>query len=270
MGFRLWMAPQARGTYARFARYYDLIYHDLVDYDGDVDFLEAVYRRYRRSPKTILDLGCGTGNHDLPLARRGYAVTGMDRSAGMLALARKKSFKVRGNRPRFVRGDMRRFDLGRTFDAAICMFGAIGYLLTPRELTRCFRSVRAHLTPEGLFIFEFWQGSASKPAPHQSWIHLVRPGLEILRLDESLFNPKTGRLPIDLHFFVFRGHQLKDRFDEHHVIQTHSVGEMRDLLRRGGFDLPGAFAATNQQKGFEPVTKDSFRVMAVARPRGES
>ena len=264
------MAPVARGPYGRFARYYDMIYHELVDYEADVDFLEAVFRRHHLRPHTILDLGCGTGNHDLPLARRGYAVTGMDRSATMLALARKKSTKVRGPRPRFVHDDMRRFDLDRRFDAAICMFGAIGYLLTARDIGVCLRSVRSHLNSAGLFIFEFWQGSAAMPAPHRSWIQLSRRSMEIVRLDESRYDPKTGRLPIDFHFFIFRRRRLIDKFAERHLIWTHSVREMRDLLRRGGFDLVGAFAATNVAKGFRSATTESFRVMAVARPRGES
>ncbi|MGI0149265.1 MAG: class I SAM-dependent DNA methyltransferase [Thermoplasmata archaeon] len=264
------MAKPPRGPYGRFARYYDLIYHGLVDYEGDVDFLEAVFRRLSQHPRTILDLGCGTGNHDLPLARRGYEVTGIDRSTGMLALARKKAATVRGPRPRFMRAEMRQFRLDRTFDATICMFGAIGYLLTSRDFTSCLRSVRAHLRPQGLFIFEFWQGSAAKPAPHRSWIHLSKRGLQIVRLDEGRFDPRTGRLPIDFDFFVFRGDRLLDRFAEHHTIRTHSVRDMRVLLRWGGFDLLAAYAATNVKKGFEPATKKTFRVMAVARSRGES
>jgi SAM-dependent methyltransferase len=265
------MAQTSRGPYGRFARYYDAIYHELVDYDGDVDFLEAVFQRYRRQhPKTILDLGCGTGNHDLPLARRGYDVSGVDQSPGMLALARKKTSQVRGLRPRFIRADMRRFRLDQTFDAAICMFGAIGYLLTPTDVIRCLHSVRTHLSPRGLFVFEFWQRSAAKPAPHRSWVRIAKRNLEIVRLDESRFNPRTGRLPVDFHFFVFRGRRLLDRFQEQHVVQTHSVREVQVLLRRGGFDLVGVFAATNVKKGFAPATKETFRVMAVARPRGES
>src|SRR5207249_11212331 len=69
--------------------YYDLIYHALVNYEGDVDFLEEVFRRYTVKPGTILDLGCGTGNHSVPLARRGYRVTGIDRSASMIAQAKR-------------------------------------------------------------------------------------------------------------------------------------------------------------------------------------
>ena len=55
------MARRSRAAYRRFARYYDLIYHGLVHYEGDVDFLEKVFRRFHLEPKTILDLGCGYG-----------------------------------------------------------------------------------------------------------------------------------------------------------------------------------------------------------------
>ncbi len=56
-----------------------------------------------------------------------------------------------------------------------------------------------------------------------------------------------------------------DRFDETHVIRTHTVPGMRALLRRGGFRLVAAYAATPQHKSFRPVRGDTFRIMAVAR-----
>jgi SAM-dependent methyltransferase len=252
--------------YARFARYYDLIYHGLVNYEGDVDFLEAVFRRYRVKPKTVLDLGSGTGNHALPLARRGYRVTGIDQSADMVALAKKKASRLR-NAPRFFRADMRSFRLGQTFDAAVCMFGAFGYLLSERDVLQALRRIRSHLEEGGLFVFEFWQGSAARPAPFLSWLDLNRKGLEIVRLDEARYDPKTGRLPVEFRFLIRRGRQFLDRFTELHTIQTHAVPEIRNMLRRGAFDLLGTFAATNVKKGFQPATRDTFRVMAVARAK---
>jgi len=263
------MAPSSHASYGRFARYYDRIYDGIVDYEGDVDFLERVFRRFRRKPRTILDLGCGTGNHDLPLARRGYEVTGIDRSQAMLVRARRKAAAA-GVEVRFIRGDMPSVDLGRTFDAAVCMFGAFGYLLTPRDIARCLRSVRRHLSSTGLFVFEFWQGSAARPSPYPSWTHKRDSDLEIVRLEVSRFDPRTGRLPIEFRFFVLRDGRVLDRFDEVHVVQTHDRDEMRDLLRRSGFDLAGVFAATNARKGFEPATNETFRAMAVARPRAQS
>jgi SAM-dependent methyltransferase len=260
------MAARSRPTYGRFARYYDIIYHGLVNYEGDVDFLEAVFRRYRLKPRTILDLGSGTGNHDIPLARRGYRVTGLDQSSAMVSVARKKTAQSRV-RVRFIRADMRSFRLVDQFDAILCMFGAFGYIMPRRDVVRVLRSVRAHLGHRGLFIFEFWQGSAARPAPFQSWVHIRKSDLQIVRLDESRYDPRTGRLPVEFRFFVFRGRHIVDRFDELHTIQTYSVPGMRALLRRGGFDLLGAFAATNAKKAFAPVTRDTFRIMAVARAK---
>jgi SAM-dependent methyltransferase len=253
-------------VYRRFARYYDLIYHGLVDYEADVNFLEKVFRRFRTAPKTILDLGCGTGNHALPMARRGYRVTGIDQSREMLALARKKAASLR-TRPRFVHADMRSFHLGRTFDAAVCMFGAFGYVLPERDAVRSLRSVHAHLEPGGLYVFEFWQGSAARPAPFESWLDVRRKNLEIVRLEVARYDPRTGRLPWEFQLIVLEGRRLIDRFEEVHTIQTYSLPGMRDLLRRGGFDLIGAFAGTNKKKTFAPVTPTTFRIMAVARAK---
>src|SRR5256712_8030950 len=189
------MATRSHSTYGRFARYYDIIYHNLVNYEGDVDFIEAVFRRYHVNPRTILDLGCGTGYHDIPLARRGYQVTGLDQSPAMLSLARKKTAESRV-RVRFVRADMRSFRLVRKFDAVLCMFGAFGYILPRRDAVRVLRSVRAHIGPRGLFIFQFSENSPARPAPHQSSDHHPKPDLQILRLDESRYHPRTGRRPL--------------------------------------------------------------------------
>jgi len=187
----------------------------------------------------------------------------------MLARAREKAVAA-GIKVRFIRGDMRSFDLGKAFDSAVCMFGAFGYLLTPRDVARCLRAVRRHLSSTGLFVFEFWQGSAARPAPYPSWTHTRSPDLEIVRLEVSRFDPRTGRLPIEFRFLVLSNGRVLDRFDEVHLVQTHDRDEMRDILRRSGFDLAGVFAATNARKGFEPATDETFRAMAVARPRAQS
>ena len=71
-----------------YAEHYDLFYQH-KDYEAGCSFVEAIFQRFAGQPvRSILDLGCGTGGHALRLAQRGYAVTGVDRSAAMLAEAR--------------------------------------------------------------------------------------------------------------------------------------------------------------------------------------
>jgi predicted TPR repeat methyltransferase len=61
-----------------YADQYDLLYGE-KDYDAECDLLEQVFHRYSKGPiQSILDLGCGTGNHSILLARRGYQENGVD------------------------------------------------------------------------------------------------------------------------------------------------------------------------------------------------
>ncbi|MCI4371827.1 MAG: class I SAM-dependent methyltransferase [Thermoplasmata archaeon] len=262
------MSPVTDRAYGRFAEYYDLLYHGFVDYEGDVAFLERVFRRYRRGrPRSLLDLGCGTGNHALPLLRRGYGVTGLDASGPMLAIARRKA-RAEHLPLRLVRGNMRSFHFGRSFDAAVSMFGAFGYLLAKQDVQGCLRSVRRHLVPDGLFAFEYWQTSGVRPGI-QSWMRRERADQEILRLSESRFDPRTSRLTMDFHFLVFRGRTIRDRFDEQHVVRTYTRHDMNRLLEQAGFDRLAEFAVTPKRKDFRRVTRETFRILAVARPRAQ-
>lgn len=56
---------------------------------AEVDFL--VEELKLKPGATILDIGCGTGRHSIELAKRGFKVTGIDQSSGMLEQARKKA-----------------------------------------------------------------------------------------------------------------------------------------------------------------------------------
>src|SRR5437667_10773777 len=139
------------------------------------------------------------------------------------------------------------------------MFGAFGDLLTERDALQSLLSLRRHLEPNGCFVFEFWHGPAARPAPFQSWTHVREKGIEIVRLEESRFDPRTGRLPVEFRFFVFGGGTVLDRFDELHTSQTYTVRGIRNLLGRGGCDLLGTFAATHGKKGSRAATHKTLR-----------
>ena len=112
-----------------YADQYDLLYGD-KDYEAECDLLCEAFRRWGTGPvESVLDLGCGTGNHAIPLAKRGFQVTGVDVSPGMLAHA---EAKVMGWQlpdvvpPVFQHGDVRSVSLGKQFAAVIMMFAVLG------------------------------------------------------------------------------------------------------------------------------------------------
>lgn len=93
---------------------------------AEVDFLiEAL----GLSPgASVLDVGCGTGRHAIELARRGYRVTGLDISAGMLEQARQGA-QAAGVQIRWRHEDATAFAVNEQFDGVICLCeGALGLL----------------------------------------------------------------------------------------------------------------------------------------------
>jgi SAM-dependent methyltransferase len=68
-----------------------------------------------RQGGSVLELGCGTGRKLIPIASDGHPCTGLELSSDMLTEAQRKADE-RALAVEWVQGDMRDFDLGRTFD----------------------------------------------------------------------------------------------------------------------------------------------------------
>lgn len=153
------MTESGGEVFRGYAKFYDLFYAD-KDYEAECDFLRRIFAA-NGVPETgsVLDLGCGTGGHVIPLSRSGYDVTGIDRSPEMVSIAQSKSADA-GVGPSLMVGDVRTLELGRTFDAVISMFAVVGYQLSNDDLAAVFRVARTHLDPGGLFTFDAWFGPA--------------------------------------------------------------------------------------------------------------
>ena len=135
-------------------KYYDLIDKD-KKYDEECDFLDKVFKEHSKiEVKTILDLGCGTGNHAKILSEKGYSVSGIDISSDMVDVAKSKNIK---NAEFFVQ-DMSNFNLNKKFDAIICMFASLGYLNKNEQIESALGCIKNHLRPGGLFIMHCWNG----------------------------------------------------------------------------------------------------------------
>jgi SAM-dependent methyltransferase len=96
----------------------------------------------------ILDLCCGPGRHSLELARRGYRVTGVDRTALYLEKARETA-AAENLDVEFVQKDAREFSRSEAFDGAINLFTSFGYFEDPADDFRVMRNLCASLRPCG-------------------------------------------------------------------------------------------------------------------------
>lgn len=94
---------------------------------GEVDFL--IEHLHLSPDMQILDMGCGTGRHALELARRGYTVTGVDLSDGMLAQGRAAAAAENLTTVTFVQADATQYQTDTPFDRVYCVCeGALGLI----------------------------------------------------------------------------------------------------------------------------------------------
>ncbi len=134
---------EATEPYAAYARFYDATQgsSDAADY-------RHLLGRHHAQARTVLELGCGTGNY-LAVLADDYAVEGLDISRAMLRYARKRLPGVA-----FHRRDMASFEIGRHFDAVICPYDSINHLLRFEDWVRTFKAAKRHLNPKGVFVFD--------------------------------------------------------------------------------------------------------------------
>lgn len=110
----------------------------------------------------VLELGCGTGRVLLPTALAGVPIEGLDVSPSMLEECRRKLAEAPPDVRRRVRlhqGNMRDFDLGRTFALVTIPFRPFQHLLTVDDQLSCLRSIRRHLAPGGRLVFDLFNPS---------------------------------------------------------------------------------------------------------------
>ena len=127
------MSPEAREPYETLAGAYDGLTTD-VDYAAVLQFFETVLQRAGHSPKTVLDLACGTGSMSVLLAERGYRVTGADISEEMLTAAAQKAAAMAENPPFFICQPMQRLTLPEPVEAIVCLLDSLNYLTEPGGL----------------------------------------------------------------------------------------------------------------------------------------
>jgi SAM-dependent methyltransferase len=165
------------------ARLYDLMFPGggpAVDfYRADAD----------RQGGRVLELGCGTGHKLIPIASDGRPCVGLDFSSDMLAEAERKA-NERGVAVEWVHGDMRAFDLGRTFDFVFITANSLLHLHEAEDLVSCFRSVRRHLAPGARFVFDVFNPS----------VRLLAGADGVRRTRESLSftDPDRGNVSVDV------------------------------------------------------------------------
>ena len=212
--------------YQRSAEYYDAIYEE-KDYTAEANRLRAWLSAHHPSATNFLEVGCGTGAF-LATFRQWYTVAGVDLSAPMLEVARRKV-----SADSLTRADMRTMALGRNFDIVASLFSSIGYVRSPDELDQAVLRMAEHTTPSGLVVVEPWF------TPEQ-W----RPGRRVhggLLLDRD--DQKIVRMTLTStrgRFAIMPMHHLVATLDGiQHFVEEHEMFLAKPDEYRAAFERAG-------------------------------
>jgi len=227
-------------VFGAYSCYYDLLYED-KSYAKEVQFVSSVIRRHAADARTLLDLGCGTGLHAWAFAEQGYRVTGIDRSAGMLAKARERGQQTTltgSGSADFLQGDIRDFKLDGRFDVAAALFHVISYLPENSDLESVFARICEHLEPGGLVIFDHWYGPAvltDRPVPRiktfeNDEVKIIRIATPTLLVNDNL---------VDVRYDIMVLEKSTGRWEQ--LTETHRMRylfwpEIESLLSRHGLE----------------------------------
>jgi len=206
----------ANNPFDHFARLYDWE-HD--QYVADVDVHVGFARRFGGP---VLELACGTGRLLGPLARAGFACTGVDSSAAMLERARVRLERFPGTHTTLVEQRLETLDLGRQFRTIILGLDSFGLLVKGDDQVRALKTARTHATHDGRLIVDVANGNLRGS---------VEPPEELIH-DLTLPDPESGR-PITK--FILRRPRPADQLDE--LMFFYDEQDERGYLRRSMVEL---------------------------------
>jgi SAM-dependent methyltransferase len=221
-----------------YADAYDALYA-AKDYAGECDMIELLLAEFGtvRPIRRVLDLGCGTGGHAIPLAARGYAVTGIDVSPAMLARARDKTAATGPGGGVFRSGDIRGVRLADApFDGAIMMFAVLGYQETLRDVQAALATARAHLVAGAALVFDVWYGPgvlADTPGPRFRAVET--PAGRIVRRAESVLDEARHLCTVTYKLDRWVDGKLSESTSERHSMRFFFPQELDRLARDCGF-----------------------------------
>ena len=202
---------------------------------NDVDY-DAWARHYMQllhlTPKDkAAEMGCGTGEISIRLAKAGIPLLATDLSPEMIAIAQDKARK-NGAQLQFAVQDMTRFAVPRRVHAVLCACDGVNYLTDLKQVKACFARVFEALRPGGRFAFDI-----SAPAKLERMAGQMygedREDVTYLWMNEK--NTEKHTLEMDLAFFVKQENGLYKRFSERHVQRIHTPEELLSLLAETGF-----------------------------------
>ena len=207
---------------------YDAIY-SYKDYAREAEIIHGLIQKYKCSDgNKLLDIACGTGLH-IEHLKKHYECEGLDLSQHLLKAAEKRNPECN-----FMKGDMMFFDVGRWFDAVICLFSAIGYVKTFEALESTLARFAIHAAPGGVVIVEPWLFPENFTDGFMGLDTVDKPNYKVARISTS---HKSGQLSVlEFEFLVAKAGKV-ERISNRSELGLFSVSDYTEAMTKAGLEV---------------------------------
>src|ERR671935_2275628 len=206
----------------------------------------------RRAGGPIVELGIGTGRIAIPIAADGIRVIGIDSSAAMLEVCRRRA-ELAGVELELRLGDLREPPVDERVPLVICPFRSLLHLHTDHDRRRALAAARELLLPGGRLVFDvFAPGAEDVKATHDRWIER-EPGI----FERALWDTEAHTLTLSV-----RG----DSGETTMTLAWIEPDDWRRLLEETGFVVEACFGWFDRR----PYAGGEDTVWIAHRPKGTS
>jgi ubiquinone/menaquinone biosynthesis C-methylase UbiE len=223
-------------AYHALAESYDRLTND-VDYQATVEFYRQILQREGVSPRTAVDLACGTGSVAVLLSEMGLRVTGVDMSEEMLCAASQKAQGSK-NPPLFVCQRLQELRLPRGVDLAVCALDSIDYITDPDDCLAAMKRIYRVLNPGGCFIFDVNTPEKLRAMDGQVFLDEDE---DVYCVWRGEFDEASNICSYGMDLFQRQGNVWARSFEEHREY-AYSAEQLTGYLRQAGFTGIEVFA----------------------------
>lgn len=209
-------------SFGPIAPYYDRLMSG-VPYRMWADYYQLLLAQIGASPRSLLDVCCGTGTVAELLSAEGFEVVGFDLSASMIDAA-----KAKGSGVEYWVADATTLELGRVFDAAYSFFDSLNYITEPSDLEQAMGQIGKHVKEGGSFVFDVNTAYAFERRMFDQ--RDMRKASKLKYRWVGDYDESTRLIRVQMEFWAG-----DEYFEEVHVQRAYSDEELRSFLHDAGF-----------------------------------
>jgi SAM-dependent methyltransferase len=243
-----------------YSKFYDLLYKN-KNYKKEFLFIKKIIKKYLHKPKTLMDLGCGTGEYSKLMTNLGLEVLGVDISPHMLKIARKKYSK--NKKLKFFHSGINNLKINKKFDIISALFHILSYQTNNKNINSFFHTSQKYLNKDGILIFDFW---------FKDGVLNLREPIKYRHIENKIFNiqritrPKWFKSLDQIHdrheMIVFNKKNKKIKiFKETHKMRFFTLKTVKKYLKLNGLKYLLSLDLSTDK----PVTKNSWGALIVAK-----